>query len=157
MPRYFALRWSVVLLICLIAGLAIAFALHSRPGPGTLVVTIDHDTLPADGYAQARAHARASSGRELPGVTWRLENGRGLVDLEQHASDAQLRAGVTPGEVALTAFAPGFKPTRVEIKLDFDPTDQFGDGTPDFLRLQAAEDRIAFRWLSETPRRTVRC
>jgi uncharacterized protein YfaT (DUF1175 family) len=41
--------------------------------------------------------------------------------------------------------APRFGATRVEIKLGLDPIDQFGDGTPDFLRLQDADDQIAFR------------
>jgi len=129
----------------MIAGLAIAFAIHTRTGPATLIVTVDHDTLPADGYAQARAHARASNGSELRSVTWRLENGRSLAELEHYASDAQLRAGVTPGNVALVAFAPGFNAARVDVRLDLNPSDQFGDGTPDFLRLQDATDQIAFR------------
>ncbi len=145
MPRYHVQRWWAVLLVCLIAGLAIAFAIHARTGPATLVITVDHDTLPADGYAQARAHARASDGRELRSVAWQLENGRSLVEFEHYASDARLRAGVTPGDVNLVAVAPGFNAARVEVKLDLDPIDEFGDGTPDFLRLQDMDDQIAFR------------
>ena len=122
-----------------------AFAIHTRTGPATLIVTVDHDTLPADGYAQARAHVQASNGRELRRVTWRLESGRSLADFEQHASDARLRAGVTPGDISLIALAPGFKAARVEVKLNLDPIDTFGDGTPDFLRLQDGNDQIAFR------------
>ncbi len=145
MPRYLARHWWTVLLICLIAGLAIEFGIHTRPSPATLVVTVDHDILPANGYAQARAHVRASNGSELRGVTWRLENGKSLAEFERYASDARLRAGVTPGDVVLVAVAPRFKAARVEIKLALDPVDQFGDGTPDFLRLRDADDRIAFR------------
>jgi uncharacterized protein len=143
-----------VLPVCWIAGLAIAFGTHTRPGPATLIVTVDHDTLPADGYAQARVRASASDGRELPSVTWRLENSRGLAELEHDSSEARLRAGVTPGAVSLIAFVPGFSPARVEVKVGLDPTDQIGDGTPDFLRLQDAGDQIAFRrwfaFLAET-------
>ena len=145
MPRYFAQRWWLIPLGCLIAGLAIAVATHSRAGLATLVVTVDHDTLPANGYAEARVRVQASNGAELGSVAWRFENGRSLAELEQYASDARLRAGVTPGDVALIAYASGFKAARVDIRLDLDPTDQFGDGTPDFLRLQDADDQIAFR------------
>jgi uncharacterized protein YfaT (DUF1175 family) len=81
----------------------------------------------------------------LRSVTWQLENGRNLAEFEHYASDARLRAGVTPGDVALVAVSPGFKAAQVDIHLDLDPTDQFGDGTPDFLRLQDADDQIAFR------------
>jgi uncharacterized protein YfaT (DUF1175 family) len=36
-------------------------------------------------------------------------------------------------------------PARIELRLVLDPVDGFGDGTPDFLRLQDAADRVAFR------------
>jgi uncharacterized protein YfaT (DUF1175 family) len=145
LPRYLARRWWAPLLICLIAGLAIAFGIRTRTGRATLIVTVDHDTLPADGYAQARVHVRASDGSELRDVTWRLENGRSLAEFEHYASDARLRAGVTPGDVALVAIAPRFNAARVEIKIALDPIDQFGDGTPDFFRLQDTDDQTAFR------------
>lgn len=125
--------------------MATAFALHTHTEAGTLIVTVDHDILPANGYAEARAHVRASDGSGLSKVTWRLENGRSLAELESHNSDVRLRAGVTPGGVALVAVAPRINSARVEINLALDPTDQFGDGTPDFLRLQDANDQIAFR------------
>lgn len=145
MPPYVALqRWATPL-ICLIAGLAIAFGIRTRPSPATLIVTVDHDILPANGYAQARVHVRASNGRELRSVTWRLENGKSLAAFERYGSDARLHAGVTPGDVVLVAVAPRFNAAQVEIKLALDPVDQFGDGTPDFLRLQDADDQIAFR------------
>jgi uncharacterized protein YfaT (DUF1175 family) len=129
----------------LIAGLAIALATHSRTGPAMLIVSVDHDTLLANGYAEAQIHATASNGTEVRGVGWRIDSGRNLVELERTTSGARIRAGVTAGTIALIAEAPGFRPARVDIQLDLDPSDQFGDGTPDFLRLQDANDQIAFR------------
>jgi uncharacterized protein YfaT (DUF1175 family) len=142
---YLALRWWALALIGLIAGLTIALAVHTRTAPASLIITIDNVTLPANGYSQAWAHVRATDGRQVKNVTWRLESGRNIAEFEPDASDARLRAGVTPGDVALTVVAPGFNAARVDVKLDLDPTDQFGDGTPDFLRLQDASDQIAFR------------
>lgn len=143
MPRHFALRCWAVLVIGLIAGLAIASVLRARPA--VLLVTVDHDTLPADGYSQARLQVRASNGRELQNVTWKLDGGKARGALEPDASAARLRAGVTPGSIVVVASVPGLKPARVQIQLNLDPTDQFGDGTPDFLRLQDAQDQSAFR------------
>ena len=145
MPRYIALRWWLIPLVSLLAGLAIALAAHSPTGLAMLVITVDHETLPANGYAEAKLGATTSHGTEVDGLAWRIDNGRSLAELDQRNSGARLRAGVTAGTIALAAYAPGFKPARVDIKLDLDPTDQFGDGTPDFLRLQDADDQIAFR------------
>lgn len=145
MPRNFARRWSAVLVICLVAGLAIASVLRARTRPAVLLVTVDRDTLPADGYSQARAQVRASNGRELQNVTWHLDGGKARAQLERDSSGARLRAGVTPGSVVLVASVPGFRQAQVQIQLDLDPTDQFGDGTPDFLRLRDVQDQSAFR------------
>lgn len=145
MSRYFASRGWVVLLVCFIAGLAIAFAHRTRAGAGTLVIALDHDVLPADGYATAKLQARDSNGAQPAGLTWQFENGGNLAGLEISNSESRLRAGVTPGVVTLMALARGFRPAPVEVRLGLDPTDQFGDGTPDFLRLQSEEDQIAFR------------
>jgi uncharacterized protein YfaT (DUF1175 family) len=144
LPRHFSRRWAV-LLVCSIAGLAIAFGPRIRTGPRTLTIALDRDVLPANGYAQAQLHAQASNGGKPDGLTWRMENARNLADLEVADSDARLRAGVTPGVVTLKVVAPGFGTARVKVQLGLDPTDQFGDGTPDFLRLQSEDDRIAFR------------
>lgn len=146
MSRYLARRWWVVLLVCLIAGLAIALAARKRVGPATLAVAVDHDTLPANGYTEVRLRARASDGTDLRRVNWQIAKGSTLVDLETTAaSDARVVAGVTPGDVILLAGAPGFRPAQIHLRLELDPADQFGDGTPDFLRLQDEDDQAAFR------------
>jgi uncharacterized protein YfaT (DUF1175 family) len=145
LSRYLAQRWWVGLLVCLSAGLAIAFAARQRAGRATLVVTVDRDSLPADGYAEARLRVRSGDGSEARGVTWRIENGRSLAVLESSAAETRLRAGVMVGDVELVASAPGFDAARTDVKVVLDPVDQFGDGTPDFLRLQDVDDQIAFR------------
>jgi uncharacterized protein YfaT (DUF1175 family) len=146
LPRYLVrLRW-VVLLFCLSAGMAIAFAARFQTGPATIAVTVDNDILPANGYTEARLQVRASDGRELPRASWRIATGSSLIGLgTPTASDTVVRAGVTPGDIVLVANASGFSPARIHLRLELDPTDQFGDGTPDFLRLQDEDDQVAFR------------
>jgi hypothetical protein len=138
-------RWWCVLAICLIAALAFGVAARRRSGPAMLVVTVNHEVLPANGSADARLTARASNGRELSGVTWSVARGQNLIELQPASNMATVYAGVMPGTVELVAEAGGFKPLRVKLTIALDPTDAIGDGTPDFLRLQDAADRIAFR------------
>jgi hypothetical protein len=135
----------IILSICLIAGIALALGAHKRGNPATLLVTVNHVTLPADGYSQALAHVQSSDGRKLRSVAWQIEDGRSLAEFERYGAAARLRAGVTPGDVTLVVSAQDLAPARREIQLSLDPTDQFGDGTPDFLRLQDVEDQLAFR------------
>jgi uncharacterized protein YfaT (DUF1175 family) len=133
-------------LVCLIAAAAIALVVHRPTRPAAIVLSLDHDFLPADGYTSARITARATDGRELRQVTWRIESGRNLANVDTGTPEAiSLRAGVTPGEVQLLALSPGLKPARVTVGLGLDPSDSFSDGTPDFLRLQDQSDRLAFR------------
>jgi uncharacterized protein len=148
MRRLFHRRWWVVIAICGIAIGATAFVARRHTGPATLVLSVDRAVVPADGYSEVHVTAHASDGRELSGLKWRVEKGKGLAEMVAPAgSDARAayRAGVTPGQVELVAATQGAKPARVSFDLVLDPSDQFGDGTPDFLRLQDAADRNAFR------------
>jgi uncharacterized protein len=145
LSRYFApLGWLIVL-VCFLVGLAIAFAHRRRTGLETLVTALDHDRIPANGYATANLRALDHGGKQPAGLTWRFESGRNLAELEVRSSESHLRAGVTPGIVTLAALAPGFRSSMVQVQLGLDPTDQFGDGTPDFLRLEGDSDQAAFR------------
>jgi uncharacterized protein YfaT (DUF1175 family) len=144
LSHYPALRSCVVVLVCL-AGLAILLAHRARAGAGTLVITVDHDVLPANGYAIAKLRVQAKNGAQPANLAWRFVSGRNLAELNVSGSESQLHAGVTPGIVTLDAFAPGMRPATIAVRLGLDPTDEFGDGTPDFLRLQSEEDQIAFR------------
>jgi len=150
MRSFFYRRWWFVFAICLIAIGAVAFVATRHAGPAVLVLSVERDVVPADGHAAVQVTARASDGRELKAVSWRVEKGKGLAEMEAFSpvgSDLRTvyRAGVTPGRVELLATALGVKPARVAFDLALDPSDQFGDGTPDFLRLQDAADRQAFR------------
>jgi len=138
-------RWWALFCVCFVAALIIALASRARSGPAPLVIALDHDILPANGYAEARLRASATGWTQPRELTWRVENGRNLAELQLSNSDTRLRAGVTPGIVTLVAVAPGFLPARHDVTLGLDPTDEFGDGTPDFVRLQDASDQIAFR------------
>jgi hypothetical protein len=133
------------LLVICTAGLTIAFSSHIRADPKTLAIEIDHAVLPANGYAEAKLYARSNNGGRPSSLTWRIENGRQLGELQVTATEAHLRAGVTPGLITVVALAPGFRPAGASVQLGLDPTDQFGDGTPDFLRLQGEDDQTAFR------------
>jgi uncharacterized protein len=145
LSRYFAPHGWLVVSVCLLAGLAIAFAHRTRTGLETLVIAVDHDTIPANGYATVKLRALDYRGKQPDGLTWRFESGRNLAVLDIRNSESYLRAGVTPGIVTVAALAPGFRSSVVQVQLGLDPTDQFGDGTPDFLRLQSESDRAAFR------------
>ncbi len=138
-------------MVCLITGTAIALAVaaqHHRT-PATLVITVNHEVLPADGDAQTQMRARASDGAELRTVSWQFKKGENLVRVENSFSNLELRAGTVPGDVILVATATGFNAGQADIRLNLDPTDRFGDGTPDFLRLQNPSDQGAFRrWFS---------
>jgi hypothetical protein len=58
--------------------------------------------------------------------------------------DGILLAPVTPGQVELH-LRWRHRNFLVPVTFLFDPSDSFGDGTPDFLRLHTAQDRQAFR------------
>ena len=145
LSRRLAARGCVVFLLCFLASLAIVFAHRTWGNAGKIVIVLDHDILPANGSSSIRLRAESSAGGRPAGLTWRVSNGQNLAELEPSKSEWGVRVGVTPGIVTLAASAPGYQSTTAELRLGLDPTDEFGDGTPDFLRLQNEEDRIAFR------------
>lgn len=58
---------------------------------------------------------------------------------------AELRAGVLPGEAHITVETPGAAPYRITVTTALATRDSLEDGTPDFLRLEPARSRTAFR------------
>jgi uncharacterized protein YfaT (DUF1175 family) len=144
MRNLFHRRWWFVLAVCAIAAVAVALVAHRQTAPAALTIALDHSLLPADGYSEARLTARASDGRKLT-VIWSIAEGRNLAELSSANDQPILHTGITPGEVEVVAKVAGLKPARTTVRLALDPADQFGDGTPDFLRLQDAADRAAFR------------
>lgn len=141
MPRHFARRWSVSL-VCLLMGLA--FASCNRTRKSELLISAERAELPANGYAESKINIRAGDYRPST-VVWTIAPNPNLADIEMKGSEVYFRAGVIPGRVTLIARTPGFPAARTNIQLSLDPTDQFGDGTPDFLRLDSEEDQLAFQ------------
>jgi uncharacterized protein YfaT (DUF1175 family) len=76
------------------------------------------------------------------------------VSATDHQWQAKIRAGVTPGIVAVRVQIPGRPPAVIRLLTNLDPTDSAADGTPDFLRLDDPDDQRAFRrwftFLAET-------
>jgi uncharacterized protein len=144
LPCYFARPWALVP-VCVGVGLALAVAHHTRTCNPKLVISPEHDVLPANGYATSRLKITDGTQSKPDAVAWSFEAGRTLGDIEIKNAEAYLRAGVTPGSLTLMARSPGFQEARVSIQLRLDPTDQFGDGMPDFARLDSQEDQTAFR------------
>ena len=66
---------------------------------------------------------------------------------------AQIRAGVLPGRIAVHVEVEGLPPAAAAMTATLSDSDHFEDGTPDFLRLDDEADRVAFRrwftWLAE--------
>jgi len=127
-------------------------ARHS--GKRELKIFADREVLPANGLAEARLKARENGG-DVQVANWKIESGQTLATLQASPEAAVVQARVTPGVVTVVAENPGFRTARIRITLDRDSADQFRDGTPDFIRLQDDEDRIAFRrwftFLAESP------
>jgi uncharacterized protein YfaT (DUF1175 family) len=143
LPRHFARRLSVPL-VCLLMGLALAASCY-RDRKSELIISPDRAALPANGYAETKINILAGN-HHPTALVWTVAPNPNLADIEMKGSEVYLRAGVNPGEVTLVARASGFTSARANIQLNLDPTDQFGDGTPDFLRLDNEEDRAAFRY-----------
>ena len=125
-------------------GLAIVLASYNQARKSDLTVSADRTVLPANGYAETKL--RVLAGNHQPRkIVWSFDSGRTLAEIDIKGPEVYLRAGVNPGLVTLVARVPGLPPARTSIQLNLDPTDQFGDGTPDFLRLDNEEDQTAFR------------
>ena len=105
--------------------LALPLAACRGPEP-RLAVEPGH--LPADGFSRAGiVHAR--------GVQPRIASGHRSARLE----GSTVIAGVLPGDVVVEAGG-----RRATLRVVPVWTDRYGDGTPDFLRLDSAADRDAF-------------
>jgi uncharacterized protein YfaT (DUF1175 family) len=57
----------------------------------------------------------------------------------------RVHAGVLPGRVRLDVLFPDAQPVSTELVLQLASEDSLEDGTPDFLRLDDENDRLAFR------------
>jgi len=134
--------------MCVIAGLTLALGARLHRAPPALVLEVDHDFLPADGYSEAHVNVHVTDGRDLSGLKLQVVEGKQLARVTTTSDGPVARVVVhttiQPGTVILQAKAPNLPASKVVIRTGLDPSDSFGDGTPDFLRLDSA-DRLAFR------------
>jgi uncharacterized protein YfaT (DUF1175 family) len=111
-----------------------------------LVVSASEVTLPADGALHRAVEVRLSGDGRAPNpedIT--VQGVRSRVVAGSNGSDGvMVFAPVNPGVSRLVL---GFGQQHAQVLLHFAdaPGDRFGDGTPDFLRLHTAADRMAFR------------
>ena len=124
-----------------VAGLG-AMLTHRHDG---IVVEPKKIVLPADGRTHMALRVRAKSGGPL-----RVEDlqgsgsGLSLRAASDTAVEGLVQSPVLPGSSQIRLLRRGHS-VMVPITFVFDPTDSYGDGTPDFLRLHTAEDQRAFR------------
>jgi uncharacterized protein len=136
---------SAVLALGLIAGATIYRCQRLSIEPSQI-------TLPADGaeHNALRIHPPASwfgldstvtedTGREQPLRLLESKDPSGRTIFE-----GVLLAPVTPGHLQLHLHWR-HRTLHVPVSFVLDPSDSYGDGTPDFLRLHSAQDRQAFR------------
>jgi len=111
----------------------------------TLHATITPAQLWADGYDSATLDISASA---RPRITIRGNPHIATATLpERHGPiwTAEVHAGVLPGVVHIRVAVPGAPPALLVLSTALAARDSLGDGTPDFLRLNSAADRAAFR------------
>jgi len=136
-------RTIVILALTLIAAAA-AFAWR-HAGREQLVVSPRELTLPADGALHRGAQVRLSRGVPIePATIASIGNPVRLVREDDSTAVVEIQSPVNPGTQRLAIHYRGV-PTYLAIHFAPDSSDRFGDGTPDFLRLHTASDRLAFR------------
>ena len=145
-----AIRW-LMLVVCVV-GLTIALGARLHRSPAKLIVQIDHDFLPADGYSEGHVDLHASDGRNLDGLKLQIIDGRRLARLalrnDGSLAHAVIRTTVESGTLVLQARVPDLAPAKFVVRTGLDPSDEFGDGTPDFLRLDEADRQAFRRWFT---------
>jgi hypothetical protein len=111
---------------------------------GRLVVEPREVSLPADGRAHRAFAVRVAGG---PALTAReVGSSAANLNLVQAGGvlDGWVASPVMPSEQEIRLTGRGGSGS-VRVRFTLDPTDSYGDGTPDFLRLHDAGDRQAFR------------
>ena len=148
--------WFVTLAIGLVmtivfAGQSIVFPV-SRAASTALGMVSDRPSLAADGRSRAVLTIRRSDGGELTPRQARVSVVEGArrarIESVVAAGDALqvvVRAGILPGPITVETSAEQATAARVHLTSMLDPADTAADGTPDFLKLEDAGDRAAFR------------
>ncbi|MCI0403332.1 MAG: DUF1175 domain-containing protein [Acidobacteria bacterium] len=143
-------RLALAAVCCALAAWAAGSSWRADSAPVVLLLQTDTAELPADGFSTAHLWLHAAGDNRLPpGTTIQIREGARRARLESltHGGGGWaviLRAGILPGPVEVEARAPGVVPARLRLETKLAASDRYGDGTPDFLRLDDA-DRQAFR------------
>ncbi len=141
-------RWFAVLCVVALAGLVCAFSLLHAPRPASLQIESLASPIPADGVTTTELKLHLS-GDKLRGLQVESSDLRRVsvesLTVNGHNANATLRAGVMPGTAELRIRAADVSPREIKLTTALVTSDSFGDGTPDFLRLQDTADRTAFR------------
>ncbi|SPE31461.1 conserved hypothetical protein [Candidatus Sulfopaludibacter sp. SbA6] len=139
----------------IILGLLWARAAFHRGAPAPPRVSIHPSRILADGSDLATLLIDAPQAAGRPAISI-VENPHGAmiqgIERQDKHWQAQIRAGINPGRIALRIEFPGLPPAAAELTSAPAAADSFEDGTPDFLRLDD-NDRQTFRrwftWLAE--------
>lgn len=140
------MTWVACGVVALCAGLPLArTTVRDKPLP--IAVTVQPEKVLADG-SETAVVSIATDAAHRPALSI-VDNSRGaLVESIEFASGewrGQVRAGIVPGPIVLKIEARDHLPASAVITAELDSRDTLGDGTPDFLRLDDARDRRAFR------------
>jgi uncharacterized protein YfaT (DUF1175 family) len=139
------MTWRIPMLSLFVVIAGAAAALHYHRSTPRLILGIDRLTLPADGAFHRVARVAVSGSNVLTPGDLIVAGLPSLVVVDAHSgSFVEVQAPVNAGTVPLQ-----LKYGRAHASLDLiflpSTTDEFGDGTPDYLRLHSAADRAAFR------------
>ena len=155
------LRWVGLLGLAAAVLLALLVGVRGRTAPASLRIELSSDRIPADGFSSTILRLQATNGRIPPLTRLKLDVTKGArrariesVTAGAGVAVAVVRAGVLPGPVVIEASAEGFAPARVQLETVLETSDRYGDGTPDFLRLDDADHQAFRRWftfLAEMP------
>lgn len=130
------------------AVLSVLTGCRSHPLP-SLTLPVDRTRIAADGRSTLRIPLVLSTGAypDLRAIRVQLHANKGQGDISIDPTPPALiyRAGVLPGTVTVNVSGRIAKPVALAIASLPEYRDTFGDGTPDFLRLDSASDRQAFR------------
>jgi uncharacterized protein YfaT (DUF1175 family) len=109
-----------------------------------LIIDEHSVTLAADGRLHRAVHMHLAHERHLKPEDISLSGVNGRVLSDGEGAIVQLASPVNPGYRMVLLDYEGGR-SSIAIRFEPDASDYFGDGTPEFLRLHSAADRLAFR------------
>lgn len=117
--------------------------------PALLTVDAPSSEIVADGRSSVRLPIHVARGDQPFAGDLKVRllglSGHGAVSVQPEPLALVYRTGVLPGTVTLSLSGNHVVPAAIAITSLPDFRDSFGDGTPDFLRLDSVTDRQAFR------------